>query len=400
MMVNWEFFDNRRRSRRRAAGRRPARRATRSTPTRGPARLCTWREAARVLAGFADDRADEGPAGRPGQPGRPAAGPGARLDRARCRDCRTRSARRAPGPTPAAAGRRRSDATPRRRGDRHADPGPHRALGRAGRPGPSTATSARGGYAGAAARRSAWTPDDLDRSWSRTPGLRGRGGAGFPTGMKWSFIPQGDGKPHYLVVNADESEPGTCKDIPLMMANPHAADRGRDHRLVRDPGQPRVHLRPRRGRARGPPAAQRGRRRPTRPGYLGTEHPRLRASTSTSSCTPAPARTSAARRPRCWTRSRASAASRGCKPPFPAVAGLYARPTVVNNVESIAQRAVDRAGRRRLVRRAWAPRSPRASASSRCPATSTTPGPVRGPARHHAARAARAGRRDPRRATS
>jgi NADH-quinone oxidoreductase subunit F len=51
--------------------------------------------------------------------------------------------------------------------------------------------------------------------------LRGRGGAGFPTGMKWGFIPQGDGKPHYLVVNADESEPGTCKDTPLMMATPH-----------------------------------------------------------------------------------------------------------------------------------------------------------------------------------
>src|SRR5215467_4591258 len=49
-------------------------------------------------------------------------------------------------------------------------------------------------------------------------GLRGRGGAGFPTGMKWGFIPQGPGKPHYLVVNADESEPGTCKDTPLMMA--------------------------------------------------------------------------------------------------------------------------------------------------------------------------------------
>jgi len=52
-------------------------------------------------------------------------------------------------------------------------------------------------------------------------GLRGRGGAGFPTGVKWGFIPQGDGKPHYLVVNADESEPGTCKDVPLMMATPH-----------------------------------------------------------------------------------------------------------------------------------------------------------------------------------
>ena len=56
-------------------------------------------------------------------------------------------------------------------------------------------------------------------------GLRGRGGAGFPTGTKWSFIPQDDtgagAKPHYLVINADESEPGTCKDIPLMLTTPH-----------------------------------------------------------------------------------------------------------------------------------------------------------------------------------
>ena len=44
--------------------------------------------------------------------------------------------------------------------------------------------------------------------------------------MKWSFLPQGDGKPHYLVVNADESEPGTCKDIPLMMANPQVLIEG------------------------------------------------------------------------------------------------------------------------------------------------------------------------------
>src|SRR5829696_2212059 len=51
--------------------------------------------------------------------------------------------------------------------------------------------------------------------------LRGRGGAGFPTGMKWAFIPQDDGKPHYVVVNADEGEPGTCRDAPLMMADPH-----------------------------------------------------------------------------------------------------------------------------------------------------------------------------------
>ena len=57
-------------------------------------------------------------------------------------------------------------------------------------------------------------------------GLRGRGGAGFPTGMKWGFIPQDNPKPKYLVVNADESEPGTCKDIPLMMASPHTLVEG------------------------------------------------------------------------------------------------------------------------------------------------------------------------------
>ena len=57
-------------------------------------------------------------------------------------------------------------------------------------------------------------------------GLRGRGGAGFPTGMKWGFIPQDNPNPKYLVVNADESDPGTCKDIPLMMANPHVLVEG------------------------------------------------------------------------------------------------------------------------------------------------------------------------------
>ncbi|HET7165006.1 MAG TPA: NADH-quinone oxidoreductase subunit NuoF [Pseudolabrys sp.] len=56
----------------------------------------------------------------------------------------------------------------------------------------------------------------------KTSGLRGRGGAGFPTGLKWSFMPKkSDGRPHYLVVNADESEPGTCKDREIMRHEPH-----------------------------------------------------------------------------------------------------------------------------------------------------------------------------------
>ena len=60
----------------------------------------------------------------------------------------------------------------------------------------------------------------------KASGLRGRGGAGFPTGMKWGFVPQDTGRPNYLVVNADESEPGACKDIPLLFANPHALIEG------------------------------------------------------------------------------------------------------------------------------------------------------------------------------
>ncbi len=57
-------------------------------------------------------------------------------------------------------------------------------------------------------------------------GLRGRGGAGFPTGMKWGFLAKGTGKPTYLVINADESEPGTFKDMELLERDPHALVEG------------------------------------------------------------------------------------------------------------------------------------------------------------------------------
>ena len=60
----------------------------------------------------------------------------------------------------------------------------------------------------------------------KASGLRGRGGAGFPTGVKWSFMKPGDGKPHYLCCNADESEPGTFKDREIMRWTPHALIEG------------------------------------------------------------------------------------------------------------------------------------------------------------------------------
>lgn len=82
----------------------------------------------------------------------------------------------------------------------------------------------------AAMKRGAWlgTKEILEqgRDWIidnvKASGLRGRGGAGFPTGLKWSFMPkQVTNRPHYLVVNADESEPGTCKDREMLRHDPH-----------------------------------------------------------------------------------------------------------------------------------------------------------------------------------
>lgn len=61
-----------------------------------------------------------------------------------------------------------------------------------------------------------WIIDEMKKS-----GLRGRGGAGFPTGLKWSFMPKESGRPHFLVINADESEPGTCKDRDILRHDPH-----------------------------------------------------------------------------------------------------------------------------------------------------------------------------------
>jgi NADH-quinone oxidoreductase subunit F len=60
----------------------------------------------------------------------------------------------------------------------------------------------------------------------KASGLRGRGGAGFPTGMKWSFVPKQSEKPKYVLVNGDESEPGTCKDHLIFLHDPHAVIEG------------------------------------------------------------------------------------------------------------------------------------------------------------------------------
>ena len=112
------------------------------------------------------------------------------------------------------------------------------------------------GASKAARRRGAWdgtkTIIDKGRDWiineMKASGLRGRGGAGFPTGLKWSFMPKEstDGRPSYLVVNADESEPGTCKDREIMRHDPHLSGRGLPARKLRDGRARLLHLRARR----------------------------------------------------------------------------------------------------------------------------------------------------------
>jgi NADH-quinone oxidoreductase subunit F len=82
-----------------------------------------------------------------------------------------------------------------------------------------------GGYKSVEKALKTMTPDEVTEEVKKS-GLRGRGGAGFPTGMKWSFIDKKSDKPHYLICNADEGEPGTFKDRFFMQHNPHALIEG------------------------------------------------------------------------------------------------------------------------------------------------------------------------------
>ncbi len=165
-------------------------------------------------------------------------------------------------------------------------------------------------------------------------GLRGRGGAGFRTGVKWSFIKQDDTGPHYLVVNADESEPGTCKDVPLLMATPHLLIEGviiaayairARHAFVYVRGEVVPALRRLRAAVAEAYAA----------GYLGTNingsgfdvELTVHAGAGAYICGEETALLDSLEGRRGQPRLR---------PPFPAEAGLYGCPTVVNNVESLA----------------------------------------------------------------
>ena len=189
-----------------------------------------------------------------------------------------------------------------------------------------------GGYS-AVAKALAMKPDEVIQL-VKDSGLRGRGGAGFPTGSKWGFIPQGDNKEHYLVVNADESEPGTCKDTPLLMANPHVLVEGviigsyairANHAFIYIRGEVTHVVRRVQQAIEDAYAA----------GLLGKNilgkgfdlELVLHVGAGAYICGEETALLDSLEGFRGQPRLR---------PPFPAIAGLYAKPTVVNNVESIA----------------------------------------------------------------
>ncbi len=174
-----------------------------------------------------------------------------------------------------------------------------------------------------------WIIDEMKKS-----GLRGRGGAGFPTGLKWSFMPKDDGKQHYLVINADESEPGTCKDRDILRHEPHKLIEGAliaAYAMAADACY--IYIR---GEFYNEAVAlQAAIDEAYEEGLIGKNACKsgwdfdvyLHRGAGAYICGEETALLESLEGNRGMPRN---------KPPFPAMAGLYAAPTTVNNVESIS----------------------------------------------------------------
>ena len=189
-----------------------------------------------------------------------------------------------------------------------------------------------GGYATLNTALTELSPDDVTAE-VRAANLRGRGGASFPTGVKWGFLPK-ETRPRYLVINADESEPGTFKDRLLLERDPHqllegialsayALDVQRAFVYVRG-----EYTKPARRLQRAIDEAYQG-------GYLGAGIAGSKFSLDVTVHLGAGAYI-------CGEETALLSSLEGrrgeprIKPPFPAVEGLYAMPTIVNNVETIS----------------------------------------------------------------
>lgn len=190
-----------------------------------------------------------------------------------------------------------------------------------------------GGYRAVEKALKTMSPDDVVEEVKKS-GLRGRGGAGFPTGMKWSFLAKPEGVPRYLVCNGDESEPGTFKDRFLMTHIPHALLEGMivssyalgahtSYIYVRGEMMPQIRI------------LERAIQEAKAAGFLGNNilgsgydlEIYVQPGAGAYICGEETALLESLEGKRGNPR---------IKPPFPAIAGLYGCPTVVNNVESIA----------------------------------------------------------------
>ena len=191
----------------------------------------------------------------------------------------------------------------------------------------------KGGYVAVEKVVKTMSPEDVVEEVKKS-GLRGRGGAGFPTGMKWSFLAKPEGVPRYLVCNADESEPGTFKDRYLMTHIPHALIEGMivssfalgahtSYIYVRGEMMPQIRI------------LERAIAEAKEKGFLGKNilgsgydlEIYVQPGGGAYICGEETALLESLEGKRGNPR---------IKPPFPAIAGLYNCPTVVNNVESIA----------------------------------------------------------------
>jgi NADH-quinone oxidoreductase subunit F len=190
-----------------------------------------------------------------------------------------------------------------------------------------------GGYQALEKALKQMTPESIIDEMKKS-NLRGRGGAGFPTGMKWSFVPKDSPKAKYVICNADESEPGTCKDRPLMEMDPHQLIEGMviagraigshqgfiyirgEYRYVLDIVQSAI-----------TEAYERG--------YLGKNilgsgfdyDLLIHTGAGAYECGEESALMESLEGKRGYPR---------IKPPFPAVVGLYGCPTIINNVETLS----------------------------------------------------------------
>ena len=190
-----------------------------------------------------------------------------------------------------------------------------------------------GGYAAVEKALKNFTPDQVTREVTKS-GMRGRGGAGFPTGMKWGFIDKKSNNPRYLVCNFDESEPGTFKDRHIGFLNPHQLIEGMilgSYALGANTSY--IYIRGElfyvlRGLEKAIDEAY-------RQGFLGDNI--LGSGYSLNLyCHPGAGAYICGEETALLESLEGKRGNPRIKPPFPAIVGLYGCPTVVNNVETIA----------------------------------------------------------------